>query len=154
MYLIPKIHERLYDVPGEPVISNCDTLTEKVLEFLEHHLKLVMQERESYIKEQGIFLIKLRTWKLIRENVTLVTPDVTGLYPSIPHQIGLEALREALDKRKAHKVPTDKLVKMAEFVCTNNYFQISNKVYQQISGTGLGTKFAAPYAWYYGSSGK
>ena len=30
MYLLPKIHKRLYNVPGRPVISNCGTLTEKV----------------------------------------------------------------------------------------------------------------------------
>ena len=42
--LSPKIHKRLYDVQGRPVISNCSTPTEKVLEFLDHHLKPIMQE--------------------------------------------------------------------------------------------------------------
>ena len=54
----------------------------------------------------------------------MVTADGVILYASIPHQTGLEALREALDKRKTHKVPMSKLVKMAEFVLKNNYFQI------------------------------
>ena len=30
LYLLPKIHKRLFDVPGRPVISNCGTPTEKV----------------------------------------------------------------------------------------------------------------------------
>ena len=30
MNLLPKIHKRLYNVPGRPVISNCGTLTERV----------------------------------------------------------------------------------------------------------------------------
>ena len=76
----------------------------------------------------------------------MVTTDVAGLYPSIPHQTSLKALRAALDKTKTHKVPTGKLVKMAEFVLTNNYFQFSDEVYQQIPGTATGTKFAPPYA--------
>ena len=71
---------------------------------------------------------------------------MVGIYPSIPHQAGLEALREALNKRKTHKVPTNKLIKMAEFVLKNSYFQFSDEVYQQISGTTIGTKFAPPYA--------
>ena len=71
---------------------------------------------------------------------------MVGIYPSVPHQAGLEAFREALDKRKTHKVPTSKLIKMAEFVLKNNYFQFSDKVYQQISGTAIGTKFAPSYA--------
>ena len=68
---------------------------------------------------------------------------MVGLYPSIPHQAGLEALRETSDKRKTHKV----LIKMAEFVLKNNYFQFWDKVYQQISGTPIGAKFAPPYKY-------
>ena len=33
LYLLPKIHKRLENVPGRPVISNCGTPTEKVPEF-------------------------------------------------------------------------------------------------------------------------
>ena len=145
MYLLLKIHKMLYDVPGRPVISNCGTPTEKVSEFLDHHLKPVMQEGDLYIKDTGDFLNKIKNINAIPENAILVTADVVGLYPSIPHQAGLEALREALDKRKTHKVPTSKLIKMAEFVLKNNYFQFKDKVYQQISGTAIGTKFARPY---------
>ena len=43
IYLLPKIHKRHFDVPGRPVISNCGTPTEKCSEFLDHHLKRVMQ---------------------------------------------------------------------------------------------------------------
>ena len=34
LYLLPKIHKCLENVPGRPVISNCGTPTEKVSEFL------------------------------------------------------------------------------------------------------------------------
>ena len=120
MYLLPKIHKRLFGVPGEPVISNCGTPTEKVLEFLDHRLKPAMQEGEPYIKDTGDFHNKIKNIKALPENVILVTADLLGLYPSIPHQAGLEALRETLDKTKTHKVPTGKLIKMAKFVLKNN----------------------------------
>ena len=42
LYFLLKIHKRLSNVPGCPVISNCGTLTEKASEFLDYHLKLVM----------------------------------------------------------------------------------------------------------------
>ena len=146
MYLLPKIHKRLFDVPGRPVISNCGTPTENVSEFLNHHLQPVMQKGESYIKDTGDFLNKIKNISTIPENPILATADMVGLYSSIPHQAGLEALREALDKRKTHKVPPGKLVKMAEFVFKNNYFQFSHRVYQNISGTAIGTKISPPYA--------
>ena len=44
------------------------------------------------------------------------------LYPSIPHNADLEALKAVLDKRENHSIPTEKLVKMAEFVLKNNFF--------------------------------
>ena len=36
-YLLPKIHKRLENVPGRPVISNCGTATDKISEFLDFH---------------------------------------------------------------------------------------------------------------------
>ena len=35
---------------------------------------------------------------------------------------------------------------MAEFVLKNNFFEFDSKVFQQIAGTAIGTKFAPPYA--------
>ena len=35
LYLLPKIHRRLENLPGRTVISNCGTPTEKILEFLD-----------------------------------------------------------------------------------------------------------------------
>ena len=35
---------------------------------------------------------------------------------------------------------------MAEFILKNDYFQFWYKVYQQNSGTAIGSKFASPYA--------
>ena len=43
LYLFTKIHKRLHNVPGRPVISNCGTPTEKASEFLDFHLKPLMQ---------------------------------------------------------------------------------------------------------------
>ena len=144
--MLPKIHKRLFDVPGRAVISNCGTPSEKVYKFSDHHFKPVMQEGQSYIKDTGDFLNKIRNINALPENAILVTIDVVGLYPSIPHQTGLEALKEALDNRKTRKVPTGKLVKMAEFVLRNNYFQFSDKMYQQVSGTAISTTFTPPFA--------
>ena len=75
------------------MISNYGTPTEKVSEFLDHHLKPVIQDGESSIKDTGDFLNEIKNINAIPENAILVTADVVGLYPSIPHQAGLKALR-------------------------------------------------------------
>ena len=56
MYLLPKVHKRLYDVPGRPVILNCEKPTEKTSEFLNNQLKEVMQNGWSYFKKSNNFI--------------------------------------------------------------------------------------------------
>ena len=68
--------------------------------------------------------------------------NVVGLYPIIPHEVGLRALREALDKRDEKTIPREELLKMAEFAFKNNFFEFGNKIEKQISGTAIGTKVA------------
>ena len=45
-----------------------------------------------------------------------MTTDVVGLYPSIPRNGELRALKEVLGKGEQKKIPTEDLVQMAEFV--------------------------------------
>ena len=66
--------------------------TEKILEFLDHHLQPRMKQGESYIKDTGDFLEKWKRVGEIPKGAILVTADVVGLYPSIPHDGGLEVL--------------------------------------------------------------
>ena len=99
-YFILKIHKRFHNVPGRSVISNCGTPTKKCSEFLDYHLKALMQRGRSYIKDSGDFIKKTRNLSSISENSILVTADVVGLYPTIPHEAGLKALREVLNKRE------------------------------------------------------
>ena len=68
------------------------------------------------------------------------------IYPSIPHKAGLKALKEALDKRENRNTATNDLIRTAEFVLKNNYFEFNGQVQPQISGTAIGTKFAPTYA--------
>ena len=149
MYLLPKIHKRISDVTGRPVISNCGMPTEKVSEFLVYELKPVMQKGKLYIKDPGHLLEKIKNIITLRENAILVTADVVGLHPSIPHQAGLSAIKEALENRSVKIIPTKKLIKMTGFVLKNNLFEFNSKVFQQISGNAIGTKFASPYACIY-----
>ena len=62
LYLFPKIIKILYDVTGRPVISNCGTHAEKISEFLDHHIKSIVQECWSYIKDNEEFLSKVKIW--------------------------------------------------------------------------------------------
>ena len=56
----------------------------------------------------------------------MCTIDVVGLYPNIPHEEGLSALRKRLDLR-------------------HNIFTFQEKALKQKRSTAFGTKFAPPY---------
>ena len=110
------------------MISNCETPTEKVSEFLDNHLQSILRKGLSYIKDSGDFVNKIRRMGAITDNAILVTADVTALYISIPHDVGLKALREVLDKREHKKIPTEELVQMAEFVLKSNFFEFNGQI--------------------------
>ena len=93
MHLLSKIHKRLENVPGHPVISKCGTPTEKVSEFLDYHLKSTVQSADSYIKDTSDFLRKLNEIGKLPENALLVTTDAVGLHPGIHMQMGWKYYR-------------------------------------------------------------
>ena len=75
--------------------------------------------------------------------------DVVRLYPSIPHDSELKALKDFLDKRKNQNISTANPIRMTEFVLRNNCFEFDGKVKQQISGIAIGEKCAPNYACMY-----
>ena len=108
-----------------------------------------MQSGWSYIRDSGDFIDKMKRIGKVPEGSFLVTADVVGLYPSIPHKERILALKSKLEEQTSSKIPTNDLVKLAEFLFKNIFFEFNNEIKQQISGTAIGTKFAPPYACIY-----
>ena len=149
LYLLPKVQKRMHSVPGRPIISNSGYITENISSFLDYHLQPLAKSVKSYLKDTNDFLAKIRDLPDLPENAILCTIDVVGLYPSIPNNEGLAALKKALDKRENPEVSTATLLDMAEVTLKNNYFEHDGKVYKQTKGTAMGTKFAPPYSIIY-----
>ena len=120
-YLLPKIHKRLHNVPGRPVISNSGYYTENISLFLDHHLQPLAQAVKSYIKDTNKFLRKLRFLPKLPDGIILCTMDVEGLHPNMPRGEGLSALRKRLETRKEKYVSTDTIIDLAEVVLKKTY---------------------------------
>ena len=118
--LLLKIHKRLCNVQGRPVISNC-----------------------GYYTENNDFMKKLCSLTNLPGNSLLCTIDVVGLYPNIPHDEGLSALRKRLNERDKKDVSTDTLVELAELVLKNNIFNFNERTLKQKRGTAIGTVCSA-----------
>ena len=139
-YLLPKIHKRLKRV------SNCSYYIENIANFLDYHLQPLSKKVKSYIKDTNDFLKKVKNLHPLPDGAILCTIDVVALYPNIPHEDGLTALRKALDAREDQRVSTDSIMELAELALKNNYFQHDSRIFKQEQGTAIGAKFAPPYA--------
>ena len=73
--------------------------------------------------------------------------DVVRLYPNIPLDEELPALRKRSDERDEKEVSADTLVELAELVLKNNIFDFNKKFLKQKRGTAIWTKFARPYSF-------
>ena len=128
------------------MVSNCNYGTEKIAEFLDFHLKPLCKEVKSYLKDTSDFLRKIQSLPPLPENSILCTMDVVGLYPNIPHEGGLKATENALNRRDDKSLTTDSLMELANLALKNNFFEHNSKIYKQVQGTAIGAKFAPSYA--------
>ena len=124
-------------MPGRPLISNSGYYTENISSFLEFYLKPFAQKVKSYIKD---------TKDPLPDDIIPCTIDVVGLYPNIPHDEGLIALRKSLESREDKTTSTDSLMDLAECVLKNNIFEHNLSFFKQIRGTAMETKMAPPSA--------
>ena len=109
-------------------------------------MKQVSKNHDSFIRDTCDFLRHVQNIENLPPNSVLVTIDVTGLYTHIPRDEGIQATREALDRRKDKSVPTELLIKLLELLTKWNIFEFNGKFYQQLEGTAMGQTHAPDYA--------
>ena len=100
LHFLPKMHKRLYNVPRRPVISVA-ALQKKHQNFsIYNHLKPIMQNSWSYIRDSEHFIDKINRIENIPNDVILITADLIGLYLGVPHVAVLKAVKSTIDVRK------------------------------------------------------
>ena len=143
-YLLPKIHKP--GNPGRPIVSSCGAPTEKISQFVDYHLRPLVENLPSFIKDTTSFITKLQSLNNIPEGTLLVTLDVSSLYTNIPHHEGIEACTEALNTRTIQQPPTEDLAELINQILTKNNFEFGDQHFLQVHGTAMGTHMAPSYA--------
>ena len=100
----------------------------------------------SSIKDTDDFIRRIRNITDLPSDVLLVTLDVMSLYPSIPHDFGLCALKNVLLDRNLPAIVVNGIHSMTEIVLKKNVFEFNSECFLQLSGTAIGTKMAPAYA--------
>jgi len=143
-YCLPKLHKS--GVPGRPVCSCSGTLCENASIIIDWFLKPLLSSIPSYLRDSYDFLDRLRSYGPLPVDSLLVTLDVVALYPSIPHDDGLAALRSFLSASRFDSKFVDGIVELSRFVLEHNFFEFDRKFYLQTKGTAIGTTMAVVYA--------
>lgn len=146
-YFLKKIHKNEHAV--RPIVSGCSGPTERLSALMDYFLQPVVRETTSYTRDSKSVAALLETTTFPRD-ILLTTIDVTALYPSIPHEEGIQATLQHLyeSNPQADDIPFPPSVasEMLHIILQKNYFEFNSTMYQQIRGTAMGTKMAPSFA--------
>ena len=130
-----------------PIVAGPICETHRLSNLIDILLQPFSKHVKSYIKDTTDFLSKLPT---TASNETIIaTFDVENLYPNIPHDLGLEAIKYWLEKHPKElptRISKNFILEGIKFILENNYFCFNDAHFLQIKGTVMGTKFAPIYA--------
>lgn len=150
-YLLPKIHKKRETWPsprmpeGRPIVSDVNSETYRVSEYLDHFIKPLSIAHKSYIKNSYEFVNKIRNFAL-QNKCLLVTGDVTSLYTNMNIDRTLSCVKTLFDNNRQIKRPDKHLLKLLEVCLRNNDFSFNGKFYLQTTGIAMGKRFAPSLA--------
>ena len=105
-FKVHKPHEPNTRPPERPIISGSGSITEGIGTVVNHYIKDIGTQHESYIKDIRDFLRlidQINRGPKVKSNVMLVTMNVIGLLTNIAHEEGIKCMKEQLDKRPIKK---------------------------------------------------
>jgi len=151
-YLLPKIHKKREVWPqanlmpeGRPIVSDVNSETYRISEFIDYYLNPLGAKHESYLKNTYDFVNKIRNFA-VDNNYLLVTGDITSLYTNMNIDRSLDCVKKIFAENKDEKRPDDSILQLLEISLKNNDFQFNDKNYLQIMGTAMGKRFAPALA--------
>ena len=124
---------------GAPLISSNGHPTKRISEFVDCHLKPLVQTLPSFIKDTTHFLLQLQKLGPLPDNAILVTLDVSSLYTNTPHNEGVDACRYFLNTHQDKSLPAENMCDLIKMILTMNNFSFNNGHYLQKHGTAMGT---------------
>ncbi len=145
---LPKIHKLEGPLPGCPIISGCNSPTDRISGLLDHFLAPLAPKLKSYIKDTTDLLNKISELPRLHDNATLVTLDVKSPYSNIDPLEAMQAIQQTLaTHRDSHKIPSNtSLLCLLHLVLMCNNFEFNGRHFLQKLGIVMGTKSAPSIA--------
>ncbi|KAM4038417.1 uncharacterized protein ACNLHF_016739 [Anomaloglossus baeobatrachus] len=145
-YTLPKVHKGISPLKGRPIVAGINSLTQNVGVYLDSILRPFVVSLSSYLRDTSDLLTKING-VTIEQDTIFASIDVEALYSSIPHELGLKALKHFLDSRGTHYEKHSRFtLKLMDYILTHNFFTFNGKYYHQLRGTAMGCSCAPSYA--------
>ncbi|CAG2218755.1 unnamed protein product [Mytilus edulis] len=159
LFLLPKLHKLSELViqgikkqtmtvnelpPCRPIISQCNSVTERVSKFIDYFLIPIVKRQNSYIRDSGDFINKIENLRPDRDCL-LVSFDCTSMYTNMEfneliHSVG-RAYNSAVKEDYPIKLPSCETIKsLVATVLKNNYFEFNDRYFVQKIGASMGSK--------------
>ena len=114
---------------------------------MDHFIGPLVPLSQSFIRG-STHLINILNELTLQPGMLLCTFDITILYTNIPHNEGIQSIKEIL---AIHRIPNilphnSYIIELLEVVLTNNDIEFNGTYYHQVSGTAMGSNLAPSYA--------
>ena len=116
-------------------------------QIVDHFIGPLVPLSQSFIRDSTHF-INILSELTLQPEMLLCTLDITNLYTNIPHNEGIQSIKEMLT---IHRTPNNQphnsyIVEHLEVVLTNKHFEFNGTYHHHVSGTAMGTKLGPSYA--------
>ena len=133
IFKMHKMKDGMRIPPERPIISGCGSITEQIGKYCQSFLSQISNKHESYLQDSPDFLRSLEDdlndAKVIDDQDTIVTIDVSSLYTNIDQTEGVEICKEALKKTDNKPELNDFIIKLLELGLKHNIFTFNDQLY-------------------------
>ena len=139
--------ENAQDLMGRPIVAGTKAPTRNLSDIISEILKPIVLTQTSYVKDDWDYLRKIP--RKLHGKHKLFGCDIKSLYTSIPHDLGLKAMKYWIERCRNlidSRFTNEFILEAIEFLLKNNNCKFNSELYNQIKGTAMGASFAAPYA--------
>ena len=123
--------------PGRPIISDCNSESYKIAEYIDHFLAPLAVTHDYYVKNTTTFIDKVTGIEILRDALQF-SMDVESLYTNIDNNSGIEPVKQAFLRIPDFERPDVDILELLKISLEHNDFLFAFNWYLQIVGTAMG----------------
>ena len=118
----------------------------KISQFVDYFIGPHVPLSQSFLRD-STHLVNILNEFTLQPGMLLCTLGITSLYTNIPHDEGIQSIKEILAiSRTPNNLPHNSyIIELLEVVLTNDHFEFNGTYYHQVSGTAMGTLLEPSY---------